>query len=86
MCNECGNCAVFCPYTGRPYRVKFTLFWTEEDFADSSNEGFLMVGKDNVKIRLDGQEKTVSVNELESVSADAVAVIRTVIREYGYLL
>ena len=86
MCNECGNCAVFCPYTGRPYRVKFTLFWTEEDFADSSNEGFLMVGKDSVKIRLDGQEKTVSVNELESVSADAAAVIRTVIREYGYLL
>ena len=45
-----------------------------------------MVGKDSVKIRLDGQEKTVSVNELESVSADAAAVIRTVIREYGYLL
>ena len=86
MCNECGNCAVFCPHTGRPYRVKFTLFWTEEDFADSKNEGFLMVGEDSVKIRLDGQEKTVSVNELESVSADAAAVIRTVIREYGYLL
>ena len=86
MCNECGNCAVFCPYTGRPYRVKFTLFWTEEDFADSSNEGFLMVGEDSVKIRLDGQEQTVKIDELDKVSADAAAVIRTVIQEYGYLI
>jgi len=86
MCNECGNCAVFCPYTGRPYRVKFTLFWTEEDFADSTNEGFLMVEDDSVKIRLDGQEQTVKIDELDKVSVDAAAVIRTVIREYGYLL
>ncbi|MBQ9273130.1 MAG: putative selenate reductase subunit YgfK, partial [Mogibacterium sp.] len=34
MCNECGNCAIFCPYSGRPYKDKFTLFWSEEDFAD----------------------------------------------------
>ena len=86
MCNECGNCAVFCPYTGRPYRVKFTLFWTEEDFADSSNEGFLMVGEDSVKIRLDGQEQTVKIDELDKVSAEAAVVIRTVIQEYDYLI
>lgn len=42
MCNECGNCEVFCPYKGgRPYKDKFTLYWTEEDFLDSTNEGFL---------------------------------------------
>src|SRR5699024_156003 len=28
MCNECGNCAVFCPYESRPYKDKFTLFWS----------------------------------------------------------
>ena len=44
MCNECGNCAVFCPYSeGRPYRDKLTLFWSKEDFDDSQNEGFLPV-------------------------------------------
>ena len=33
MCNECGNCEVFCPYKGgRPYKDKFTLYWSEEDF------------------------------------------------------
>ncbi len=26
MCNECGNCAIFCPYDSAPYREKFTLF------------------------------------------------------------
>ena len=25
MCNECGNCLVFCPYDSAPYRDKFTL-------------------------------------------------------------
>ncbi len=26
LCNECGNCGVFCPYEGEPYRDKPTLF------------------------------------------------------------
>ena len=86
MCNECGNCAVFCPYNGKPYRDKFTLFWSEEDFMNSGNEGFLMIGEDRVKVRLDGREQTVSVNEMNSLSPDAAGVIRTVIREYGWLL
>ena len=86
MCNECGNCAVFCPYSGKPYRDKFTLFWSEEDFADSENEGFLPTGGGSMKLRLDGQVRTVSVEELGTVSEDAAGIIRTVIREYGYLL
>ena len=86
MCNECGNCAVFCPYDGRPYRDKFTLFWSEEDFADSGNEGFLMTGEDSVKLRLDGAEQTVRISEADSVSPDAAAVIRAVIEEYPYLI
>ncbi|MBQ6385673.1 MAG: putative selenate reductase subunit YgfK [Lachnospiraceae bacterium] len=54
MCNECGNCAVFCPYSGRPYKDKFTLFWSEEDFADSENSGFLPLAGDKVRVRLNG--------------------------------
>ncbi len=26
LCNECGNCGVFCPFDGEPYRGKPTLF------------------------------------------------------------
>ena len=83
MCNECGNCAVFCPYDGRPYRDKFTLFWSEEDFENSGNEGFLMIGEDRVKVRLGGNVETVSV---EDVPGDAGEVIRTVLRDYRYIL
>ena len=77
---------MFCPYNGKPYRDKFTLFWSGEDFADSENEGFLPVGEDRVKVRLDGREQTVGIDELDQLSGDAADVIRTVIREYGYLI
>jgi len=40
LCNECGNCAVFCPSAGRPYADKWTLFASEADFNDSQNQGF----------------------------------------------
>ena len=86
MCNECGNCAVFCPYDGKPYRDKFTLFWSEEDFGNSENEGFLPVGEDSVKLRLDGKVQTVGIDELDKVSGDAAGVIRTVMKDYAYLI
>jgi putative selenate reductase len=41
LCNECGNCAIFCPSAGKPYLDKFTLFANEEDMADSKNNGYL---------------------------------------------
>ena len=43
MCNECGNCKTFCPYDSAPYQDKFTLFWSQEDFDNSKNEGFLLL-------------------------------------------
>lgn len=44
LCNECGNCATFCPYNGKPYKDKLTLFATEEDFKNSTNNGFMVTG------------------------------------------
>lgn len=87
MCNECGNCEVFCPYKGgRPYKDKFTLYWTEEDFLDSTNEGFLPLEGTQVKVRLDGKVETVDVAGETDLSADAIAVIRTVLKDYAYLI
>ena len=87
MCNECGNCEVFCPYKGgRPYKDKFTLYWSEEDFLDSTNEGFLSLGGTQVKVRLDGKVETVDVAGETDLPADAVAVIRTVLKDYAYLI
>jgi putative selenate reductase len=59
MCNECGNCSVFCPYEGNPYKDKITLFWSEEDFSASKNEGFLLLDytrQPEFKVRYQGKE------------------------------
>lgn len=54
LCNECGNCATFCPYQGAPYQDKFTLFWDEEAFLDSDNEGYLPLPDDGARVRYKG--------------------------------
>ncbi|MCL2367891.1 MAG: putative selenate reductase subunit YgfK [Oscillospiraceae bacterium] len=51
MCNECGNCATFCPHDGSPYLDKVTVFWAEEAFADSENRGFLALGDGRYRVR-----------------------------------
>lgn len=38
-CNECGNCDVFCPEDGGPYRVKPRFFGRKEFFEASSADG-----------------------------------------------
>lgn len=55
MCNECGNCETFCPYSSAPYKDKFTLFANAEDFAGSENEGFLPLSGGTFRLRLDGK-------------------------------
>jgi len=55
MCNECGNCETFCPYSSAPYRDKFTLFSGIDDFDDSGNAGFLPLGNGLVRVRFAGK-------------------------------
>lgn len=55
MCNECGNCAAFCPWESAPYKDKFTMFSDEAGFADSENAGFLPLADGSYKIRLNGE-------------------------------
>ena len=55
MCNECGNCAVFCPYDSRPYKDKFTLFRSREDLENSENQGFLPLGDHRALVRFAGR-------------------------------
>lgn len=88
MCNECGNCAVFCPYQeGRPYKDKLTLFWSEEDMENSENEGFLAVDDDHFKVRVAGTVRTVSVDAVNTGLPEAVRLtIRAVRDNYSYLL
>ncbi|MGB4588874.1 MAG: putative selenate reductase subunit YgfK [Clostridiaceae bacterium] len=54
MCNECGNCDFFCPHGGKPYKDKFTVYWTEEDYKESKNAG-IVLSKDGSYIVRDDQ-------------------------------
>jgi len=55
MCNECGNCEAFCPYTSAPYLHKLTFFTTEEDFNNSKNSGFLQLPNGTIRCRLNSK-------------------------------
>lgn len=56
LCNECGNCETFCPYDSAPYKDKFTLFSSQQDFSDSDNEGFFVQNDGKYLVRLDRSE------------------------------
>jgi putative selenate reductase len=92
MCNECGNCATFCPYSSEPYKAKLTLFWSEKDFKESTNSGFLFVGDGAeavVKLRLAGEIIQVKFDEAGiadvPIKDSIAAFVWTVIKQYGYL-
>ncbi len=54
LCNECGNCETFCPHQGAPYKEKITLYWSEEEFKNGSNDGFFFrTGTDQNQTMLD---------------------------------
>ncbi len=86
MCNECGNCAVFCPWSGRPYKDKLTVFWSAEDMAASENNGFLATA-DGFKVRIGETEGLYNVDDHACGLPDDVRQIIVAVRDsYSYLL
>ena len=87
MCNECGNCATFCPYDSRPYQHKFTLFWSQEDFENSENEGFLPLEGGKTRVRLGGSVADYDVSDPACGLYDPIRrLICAVYDNYSYLL
>ncbi len=88
MCNECGNCTVFCPYDSAPYRDKFTVFASEEDFQNSQNQGFLPldIEKLRVKVRLCDQVYETDLEEDTRTYEPLVKIMRTMLDEYAWSL
>lgn len=84
MCNECGNCLVFCPYASAPYKDKFTIFLNEEDFNNSENKGFLFVSDRTVRVRLD-DVKDYDFSTDNDLDGDLELLIKTVQKDYKYL-
>ena len=89
MCNECGNCGTFCPYSSRPYKDKFTLYWSLEDFENSDNQGFLPAGDGSglCKVRLEGQVADYDVTDPACGLYEPIRQLILAVRDdYGYLI
>lgn len=90
-CNECGNCAQFCPWQGKPYKDKVTIFSLPQDFENSTNPGFLLQGN-RLRVR---QQNTVyqlmlddhgGINSAPPELEDMCRIINQVITHHHYLL
>jgi len=86
MCNECGNCAVFCPHAGKPYKDKFTIFCCEEDFSESENPGLLKTGADTFRIRLEDKSTLDYRRGEDTIPKQWIALIDVILSKYEYLL
>jgi putative selenate reductase len=53
-CNECGNCATFCPTRGAPYRDKAKFHLTRESF-DSARLGYHFTAENRLEFKDDNQ-------------------------------
>lgn len=85
MCNECGNCKSFCPYASAPYKDKFTLFHTKEDFDNSENNGFLALADNKVLVRLGATVTEHDLNAADGLDAGIKALIVRVLDRYSFL-
>jgi len=91
FCNECGNCASFCPWQGRPYKDKVTIFSLPQDFENSTNAGFLVQGS-AVRVRHAGKLYDLSIDAAGRIKdaspelSDLCRIITQVHARHGYLL
>lgn len=88
MCNECGNCGSFCPYSSLPYKDKFTLFSDITSFHDSTNSGFLLLDAEQrtFRVRINGvttDEEPFS--DRSSMDTDIRDLIKAAYSDYNYL-
>jgi len=99
LCNECGNCGIFCPYEGEPYRGKPSLFRSRPAMDASRNAGFAIIAcRDDggaghgpsllVRESPDGALVELSYAEWAQKGSGGriAALARTVFRDYSYLL
>ena len=66
FCNDCGNCDVFCPEEGGPYKVKPRFFGSRATFDADSQDGFLVEkdarGRETMSARMDGARLKLTVD------------------------
>ena len=88
LCNECGNCKSFCPYSSAPYLDKFTLFATEADMENSKNQGLAVLNQETrrCKVRFFGKNFIWEPEKPAGLPDGLGRMIETVCRDYSYLI
>jgi len=97
LCNECGNCGIFCPFEGEPYRGKPTLFRREATLLASHNAGFAFADGDprpSIALReaSGGSVRTLSFAEWgegpgsRASEGPMAALAREIYRHHPYLI
>jgi len=91
LCNECGNCASFCPYEAAPYQDKFTWFSNLDEMASSANSGFCIRKNLNgyklyIRKIKGGWQQEINSDELATGDLRMKKVIAAFIEQYGFLI
>ena len=86
MCNECGNCAAFCPYESRPYKDKFTLFFDEKAMKDSTNDGFYYKNDSEAVVRINGNNIDYKLGTNDAKLGKLAEVIDTIKEKHQYMV
>jgi putative selenate reductase len=77
LCNECGNCATFCPTVGRPYVDKPRIFFDRSEFEAETDNAFMLLkidGRSAIQGRFQGVTK-----QLVDGSATEVTMMSTLL-------
>lgn len=62
FCNECGNCTMFCPSSGRPFADKPKVYLTKESYSHE-NTNALYFENNTLFIKMDGDQCTIKLNK-----------------------
>jgi Pyruvate/2-oxoacid:ferredoxin oxidoreductase delta subunit len=60
-CNECGNCDIFCPEWGGPYKLKPRFFSSPGSYATAHHQDGFVVTPGRIVGRIDGVEHSVHI-------------------------
>ena len=86
MCNECGNCEVFCPYDSKPYKDKFTLFFDAAAMKNSTNDGFYYKDDNTAVVRINGNESEYKLKSNDAKLGKLAEVIDIVNDKHKYMV
>ncbi|MCX6269826.1 MAG: putative selenate reductase subunit YgfK [Bacteroidetes bacterium] len=64
FCNECGNCATFCPTKGAPYKDKPTLYFSEKEYRSSKKGMIFKSGKTGKVLHYKEDDKEVTLEDI----------------------